>query len=102
MCIRDSIKERSVAIGRTTHSNPPFRKKVLLVDIIPSRMGETQTGSNSDNSEKGVSRQIAASAFLSLLNLATKGLVKLDEYPAPEAAAKEFKLRREDEIIIYA
>ncbi|CAI1770099.1 hypothetical protein SEUBUCD646_0P02860 [Saccharomyces eubayanus] len=98
----DYIKERSVAIGRTTHSNPPFGKKVLLVDIIPSRMGETQPGSNSDNSEKGVSRQIAASAFLSLLNLATKGMVKLDEYPASETAVEEFKLRREDEIIIYA
>ncbi|EJS41312.1 rec8p [Saccharomyces arboricola H-6] len=98
----DYIKERSGAIGRTTHSNPPFKKKVLLVDIIPSRMGETQTESNLDNSKKGVSKQIAASAFLSLLNLATKGMVKLDEYPAKNATDKELELRREDEIIIYA
>ncbi|CAI4053655.1 hypothetical protein SKDZ_16G2720 [Saccharomyces kudriavzevii ZP591] len=97
----DYIKERSVAIGRTTHSNPPFKKKVLLLDIIPSRMGEAQTGSDFDNSEKGVSRQIAASAFLSLLNLATKGMVKLNEYPAANAADEGTKLRREDEIVIY-
>ncbi|CAI4036877.1 hypothetical protein SMKI_16G1740 [Saccharomyces mikatae IFO 1815] len=98
----DYIKERSVAIGRTTRSNPPFKRKVLLVDIIPSRMGEAQIESNLDISEKGVSRQIAAGAFLSLLNLATKGMIKLNEYPAMDADNKDLRIRKEDEIIIYA
>lgn len=98
----DYIKERSIVIGRTTRSNPPFKRKMLLVDIIPSRMGEAQTEPNLDNLESGVSRQIAASAFLSLLNLATKGMVKLNEYPVSDAATKDLELRREDEIIVYA
>ncbi|QHS76734.1 Rec8p [Saccharomyces paradoxus] len=98
----DYIKERSIVIGRTTRSNPPFKRKMLLVDIIPSRMGEAQTGPNLDNLESGVSRQIAASAFLSLLNLATKGMVRLNEYPVSDAATEDLKLRREDEIIVYA
>ena len=98
----DYIKERSIVVGRTTRSNPPFKRKMLLVDIIPSRMGEAQTGANFDDVERGVSRQIAASAFLSLLNLATKGMVKLNEYPVADAVTKDLKLRREDEIIVYA
>ena len=98
----DYIKERSIVVGRTTRSNPPFKRKMLLVDIIPSRMGEAETGANFDDVERGVSRQIAASAFLSLLNLATKGMVKLNEYPVADAVTKDLKLRREDEIIVYA
>lgn len=98
----DYIKERSLFVGKTTRSNPPFEKKLLFEDIVPS-ISSTETDSN--NHGKGdeaptISKKIAANAFLSLLNLASRELVCIKECLEHEAGDK-FRVMQGEEIVLY-
>lgn len=102
----DYIRERSLFVGKTTWSNPPFKRKLLFEDIVPSKL--TNDGDKMDDyngNEQGeehfiLSKKIAASAFLSLLNLASKELVDIKEFQNRDI--DRFKVMQGDDVIVYA
>lgn len=74
------ITERSILVGKTTHSNPPYKKKILFEDIVPSKLSSLE---NDDGiPTNSLDRRVAAGAFLSLLNLASKDALKISTYSA--------------------
>ncbi|CCH60325.1 hypothetical protein TBLA_0C05290 [Henningerozyma blattae CBS 6284] len=92
------INSRAEIMGRNTFSNPPFERKLLFEDIIPSTLSEE------DAEEKviSVSHKIAANAFLSLLNLVSRGLVDLQEYENSEIKSEtNFNALNGDDIIVF-
>ncbi|GAV49966.1 hypothetical protein ZYGR_0S00990 [Zygosaccharomyces rouxii] len=105
----DYIRERSLFVGKTTRSNPPFKRKLLFEDIVPSKLTTDGDDADVDNynldeqSEERptISKRIAASAFLSLLNLASKELIDIREYQDQDAD-DGFKVMKGDDIVVYA
>lgn len=100
----DYIKERSSYVGKTTRSNPPFQKKMLFEDVVPSSLSLSGTGTDSQNVSV-TDKKIAASAFLSLLNLASKDLIDIKGYHDHEESDRGFKpfeLMNGDDIVVYA
>lgn len=93
----DYIKERTLLAGKNTHSYKPFDKKILFEDLVPSKI----TNQNNDNSQQNisVSKKIAASAFLSLLNLASKDIVGLKNYN--KNSNTKFQTLNGDDIVVY-
>lgn len=107
----DYIRERSLFVGKTTRSNPPFKRKLLFEDIVPSKLTIDQSGEDDYNRENqteehpAINKRIAASAFLSLLNLASKELIDIKEYQVPDtnaAADIKFNVMKGDDIVVYA
>lgn len=102
------IKERALFVGKTTRSNPPFRKKLLLEDIVPSQLSsdrsdDTDGDQNESNKDRPIiNKRIAANAFLSLLNLASKELIDIREYQDQNAEDGHSKVMKGDDIVIYA
>lgn len=86
------IRERASFIGKVTHSNPPFSNKILFEDLIPSKLSQTD-----DLRIQVINKKIAASAFLSTLQLASKGIISLGYYKEQECLT----LLNGDDIIIY-
>ncbi|CEP63963.1 Rec8p LALA0_S09e06458g [Lachancea lanzarotensis] len=77
----DYILERASFAGKTTKSHPPFTKKLLFEDIIPSNFRtEGYISDEANNSAPSVTRKVAANAFLSLLQLASKSCVDIDHF----------------------
>ncbi|SCU81919.1 LAFA_0C07976g1_1 [Lachancea sp. 'fantastica'] len=76
----DYIFERASFAGKTTRSHPPFAKKLLFEDIIPSKLGTEESITDESNSLPSVTRKMAANAFLSLLQLASKSYVDIDPF----------------------
>lgn len=93
----DYIKDRAFHAGKTTNTNPSFSKKVLFEDIVPSKLSQSAQHNNVIALEK----KIAASAFLSLLNLASKNMVGIKEYDSNLNSQAQFQLLNADDIIIY-
>lgn len=102
----DYIRERSLFVGKTTWSNPPFKKKLLFEDIVPSRLTndddkiDDYNGNEQGEEQFILSKKIAASAFLSLLNLASKELVDIKEFQNRDI--DRFKVMQGDDVIVYA
>lgn len=92
------IMERSSYVGKTTWSHPPYKKKLLLEDIVPSDL-TTEQGPDQRSSTKITSKKVAASAFLSLLNLASRSLIDVEEYPRHKNG--HFDLMKADDIVVY-
>lgn len=68
----DYIKERSLFLGETTQSTTTFRR-LIFEDIVPSKLTYHE-----GDEEKCITKRVAAGAFFTLLNLASKDLVKLN------------------------
>ncbi|GAV54878.1 hypothetical protein ZYGR_0AS02010 [Zygosaccharomyces rouxii] len=102
----DYIRERSLFVGKTTRSNPPFKRKLLFEDIVPSKLTTDGHGVDDSNREEQseehptISKRIAASAFLSLLNLASKELADIREYQDEDADVR-LKVMKGDDIVVY-
>lgn len=96
----DYIRERSSYVGKKTWSHPTFKKKLLFEDIVPSSLTNE---SNSESSErvKVTDKKIAASAFLSLLNLASRSLINVEEFHQEDDTSR-FELMKPDDIVVYA
>ena len=75
----DYILERASFVGKTTRSHPPYHKKLLFEDLIPSKVSD-ETGATSSEGARSVSKKIAANAFLSLLQLASKSYLDVDHF----------------------
>lgn len=97
----DYIKERCSYVGKTTRSSPPFQKKMLFEDVVPSTLSVLDTDTDSQQAVV-TDRKIAASAFLSLLSLASKDLIKIKCYNDHAQARSEFEIMNGDDIVIYA
>ena len=96
------IKERSLIGGKTTRSNPPFKKKILFEDIVPSHLTTDVDDTDPPRSDETsrISKRIAANAFLSLLNLASKELIDIKGYHEKEAL-DHFRIMKSDDIVLY-
>ena len=96
------IKERSLIVGKTTRSNPPFKKKILFEDIVPSHLTTDVDDTDPPRSDETsrISKRIAANAFLSLLNLASKELIDIKGYHEKEAL-DHFRIMKSDDIVMY-
>ncbi|CCF56492.1 hypothetical protein KAFR_0B01940 [Kazachstania africana CBS 2517] len=89
----DYLKEKSYFIGKATYSSPPFKKKLLFEDVVPSTITDA---------EATVSKSIAASAFFTLLDLASKDLISVRFFQDNIGDETEsFLIRNSDDIIIY-
>ncbi|AAS52392.2 AEL292Wp [Eremothecium gossypii ATCC 10895] len=89
------IKERADFVGKTTRSHEPYHKKLLFEDLIPSKV--SQEDPENPHDYKAVSKRIAATAFLSLLNLASKELVRLETFDLEDKC----EVMKGDDLIIY-
>ncbi|AET40518.1 Rec8p Ecym_6126 [Eremothecium cymbalariae DBVPG len=89
------IKERADFVGKTTRSHPPFHKKLLFEDLIPSKISQQEA--DNPHEFKPVSKRIAATAFLSLLNLASKELIQLETFELENKC----EVMKGDDVIIY-
>ncbi|AGO10190.1 AaceriAEL292Wp [[Ashbya] aceris (nom. inval.)] len=89
------IKERADFVGKTTRSHAPYHKKILFEDLIPSKV--SQEDPENPHDYKAVSKRIAATAFLSLLNLASKELVRLETFDLEDKC----EVMKGDDLIIY-
>lgn len=102
----DYIKERCFFVGKTSRSYPPFERKLLFEDIVPSELSTAKMRTTDDNNETGhitiIDRKIAASAFLSLLNLASKDMIGIREYHGPGNTNNWFQMMNGDDIVVYA
>ncbi|SCU85058.1 LANO_0C03224g1_1 [Lachancea nothofagi CBS 11611] len=92
----DYIIERASFIGRTTRSHPPYQKKLLLEDLLPSKLSSDISSTNSSDSVKPVSKKLAANAFLSILQLASKTYVHISAFKSSEG----FRCLNGDDIVI--
>lgn len=96
------IKERSLIVGKSTRSNPPFRKKILFEDIVPSKIStdvdDVEPVRSGETSR--ISKKIAANAFLSLLSLASKELIDIGGYHEKETV-DHFRIMKSDDIVLY-
>lgn len=97
----DYIKERCFYVGKTARSNPPFQKKLLFEDVVPSKLSLSSTENESEPSAV-TDKKIAASAFLSLLNLASKDLIDIKDYHNQTEGDSGFQLMNGDDIVVYA
>ncbi|QLQ79268.1 hypothetical protein HG537_0B06160 [Torulaspora globosa] len=97
----DYIRERSSYVGKTTWSHPPFKKKLLFEDIVPSTL-TTELDADRTSHVKVTDQKIAASAFLSLLNLASRSLITVEEFPDHGNGSGRFDLMKPDDIVVYA
>ncbi|CCE65421.1 hypothetical protein TPHA_0L00650 [Tetrapisispora phaffii CBS 4417] len=104
----DYIKERTSYVGKHTSSCPPFKRKILFEDLVPSRISGSANDSLEIEKPTSLNKNIAASAFLSLLTLASKDIVGIGEYHSSknvstnnEKISEGFKLMRPDDIIVY-
>ncbi|AMD21818.1 HFL038Cp [Eremothecium sinecaudum] len=91
----DYIKERADFVGKTTRSHPPFHKKLLFEDLIPSNISQN-VASNPYNF-KPVSKRIAATAFLSMLNLASKEMIEIETFDLEDKC----QVMKGDDIVVY-
>lgn len=94
----DYIVECASTVGKTTRSNPPFQKKVLFEDVIPSKVstGEPLDFEDAEQIVKPASKRIAANAFLSILQLASRDSISLNQF----SSSDDFGLMNGDDIII--
>ena len=78
----DYIKEKALFLGVETQSNYPFQRRLLFEDLLPS--------GSSNNEPPPISRRVVAGAFLTVLNLASKGMlaIKGDGQAEPQSATK--------------
>ncbi|QLG74847.1 hypothetical protein HG535_0H01740 [Zygotorulaspora mrakii] len=93
----DYVKSRSVVVGKRTNTSPLFSKKMLFEDLVPSKISELE----GQECPRVLERKIAANAFLSLLNLATKNMIAIKEYNEHSDDTDRYELMDGDDIIIY-
>ncbi|SCU80391.1 LAME_0B02916g1_1 [Lachancea meyersii CBS 8951] len=74
----DYIFERASFVGKTTRSNPPFIKKLLFEDIIPSKASVELSSVEAGEGVNPVTKKMAANAFLSVLQLASRTYVDIN------------------------
>lgn len=102
----DYISERCSFVGKTSRSYPPFKRKLLFEDIVPSELSTAKMRTTEDDNETGhitvIDRKIAASAFLSLLNLASKDMIGIKEYHDHSNGNNWFQMMNGDDIVVYA
>ena len=67
----DYIKEKALFLGVETQSDYPFQRTLFFEDLLP--------GGSSNNEPPPISRRVVAGAFLTVLNLASKGMLAIKE-----------------------
>lgn len=88
------ISERASEVGKIAVEYSGFSKKFLFEDIIPSKLSQEE-----DEEVTPVTKRIACNAFMSLLQLATLGKIKIDLYDVnPE---DQFETLNGDDIVVY-
>ncbi|EDO19153.1 hypothetical protein Kpol_1050p10 [Vanderwaltozyma polyspora DSM 70294] len=93
----DYIKERSEFAGKNTNSFRPYNRKILFESLVPSSISQD----SNPGEILSVDKRIAASAFLSLLNLASKDMVGIKKFEEHPLVKPTFTLLNGDEIIVY-
>ncbi|CDO94515.1 unnamed protein product [Kluyveromyces dobzhanskii CBS 2104] len=88
------ISERAKEVGKRTVTFPGYSRKFLFEDIIPSKLSQEE-----DQEVISVTKRIACNAFLSLLQLATSGKLKIDLYDVGQE--KSHTVLNGDDIVVY-
>ncbi|KAM3161172.1 REC8-like protein [Lachancea thermotolerans] len=91
------VLERASIVGKTTRTHPPFERKLLFEDLIPSNISRKHPDYSSEDGLSSVSRKICANAFLSLLQLASKANIDLHSFHSDTS----LKTLGGDDIVIY-